>query len=89
MKYEVRADDTAEMEALLAPLTSAKLRAVMLERADFKKHCEACAMLVEALPGLGDEAVSCLDLLLRWAVVRISEGNTQLLVKVRAKRCFE
>ncbi len=34
------------------------------------------------LPDVADAAVSCLDLLLRWAVLRLCDANTQCLLKV-------
>ena len=34
------------------------------------------------LPDIADAAVSCLDLLLRWAVLRLCDANTQCLLKV-------
>ena len=34
------------------------------------------------LPDIAEAAVSCLDLLLRWAVLRLCDANTQCLLKV-------
>ena len=39
-------------------------------------------MLLSQLEGLRREVLSCLDLLLRWAVLRICDANTQCLLKV-------
>ena len=39
-------------------------------------------MLLGQLPDIPEAAVSNLDLLLRWAVLRMCDGNTQCLLKV-------
>lgn len=39
-------------------------------------------MLTSQLPDIGDALQSCLDLVLRWIVARICDGNTQCLLKV-------
>lgn len=49
---------------------------------DFKRHMEAADVLLTQLPGLRREVMSCMDLLLRWLVLRICEANTQCLLKV-------
>lgn len=49
---------------------------------DFKRHVEAADMLLAQLPDLSEAALSCLDLLLRWAALRICDANTQCLLKV-------
>lgn len=49
---------------------------------DFKRHIEAADLLLQQLPDVTDAAVSCLDLLLRWAVLRLCDANTQCLLKV-------
>lgn len=49
---------------------------------DFKRHIEAADLLLQQLPDVADAAVSCLDLLLRWAVLRLCDANTQCLLKV-------
>jgi len=41
-------------------------------------------MLREALPQYPEEVLQCLDLILRWSVVRLAEGNTQTLLSVLA-----
>jgi hypothetical protein len=51
---------------------------------DFKKHCQGADMLREGLPGHHEEAVAALDLILRWSVLRLAEGNTQTLLSVLA-----
>lgn len=49
---------------------------------DFRRHIEAADLLLMQLPDIADAAVSCLDLLLRWAVLRLCDANTQCLLKV-------
>ena len=49
---------------------------------DFRQHMQAADMLLSQLEGLRQEVLSCLDLLLRWAVLRICDANTQCLLKV-------
>ena len=39
-------------------------------------------MLLAQLPDLSEAALSSLDLLLRWAALRICDANTQSLLKV-------
>jgi hypothetical protein len=43
---------------------------------------EAADMILRQLGELPKEAMSCMDLLLRWLVVRICDANTQCLLKV-------
>lgn len=45
---------------------------------DFKRHCEAADMIREAAPSMYSEIMGVLDLLLRWATLRIAEANTQV-----------
>ena len=54
----------------------------LLFSADFRRHIEAADLLLMQLPDIADAAVSCLDLLLRWAVLRLCDANTQCLLKV-------
>lgn len=54
----------------------------LLFSADFRRHIEAADLLLIQLPDITDAAVSCLDLLLRWAVLRLCDANTQCLLKV-------
>ena len=49
---------------------------------DFKRHMEAADVILSQLGELPREAMSCMDLLLRWLVVRICDANTQCLLKV-------
>lgn len=54
----------------------------LLFSADFRRHIEAADLLLMQLPDIADAAVTCLDLLLRWAVLRLCDANTQCLLKV-------
>ena len=38
--------------------------------ADFKKQAQAAEMLVAGFPGMAEETLAALDLLLRWCVQR-------------------
>lgn len=49
---------------------------------DFKQHCQAADLLRETIPTAYDSVLAINDLLLRWATLRILEGNTQVLVKL-------
>lgn len=54
---------------------------------DFQKHVEAADMIMAELSATPEEreaVLSCLDLLLRWAVIRLCDprGNTTSLLKV-------
>jgi len=51
---------------------------------DFKRHMEAADIILGQLGDLPREAMSCMDLLLRWLVLRICDANTQCLLKVLA-----
>ncbi|KAG1675584.1 hypothetical protein FOA52_014172 [Chlamydomonas sp. UWO 241] len=83
-KFEVRPDEAATLEVELAPLLGGALKGAMLSK-EFKRHCEAAAMLVDAASGaLYEEVLGSLDLLLRWCVLRVVEANTQSLVAVLA-----
>lgn len=43
---------------------------------------EAADLLTAQIEPLAREVMSCMDLLLRWVVLRICEANTQCLLKV-------
>lgn len=75
------ADELDQLEAGLAPVASGDFMALLFSR-EFKDHVKAADALVAALPTLLPEITASLDLLLRWAVVRVCEGNTQALVRV-------
>ena len=51
---QVRPDEAATLEAELSPLVSTPLRAALFSK-DFKKHCEAAAVLVDACGTLTEE----------------------------------
>ena len=60
---------------------AALCRALLFSK-DFRQHVEAADMLLGQLSDIPDAALSNLDLLLRWAVLRMCDGNTQCLLKV-------
>jgi cytoskeleton-associated protein 5 len=45
---------------------------------DFKRHLEAAEQLVASLDSALEEVQASLDLVLRWAVLRICDGNMQV-----------
>lgn len=49
---------------------------------DFKRHLDAAEQLMASLSELLEEVQASLDLIFRWAVLRICDGNMQCLVKV-------
>lgn len=49
---------------------------------DFKRHMDAAELILNSLDSHQSEAMSCMDLLLRWVVVRVCDANTQCLLKV-------
>ncbi|KAL3680081.1 hypothetical protein R1sor_023037 [Riccia sorocarpa] len=49
---------------------------------DFKKQVEGVEMLQKALPSHIREMMDVMDVILRWTVVRVYEGNTTCLLKV-------
>lgn len=51
---------------------------MLLFAKDFKKHLDAADRLSAALPSLLEEVKASLDLLFRWVVVRICDGNMQV-----------
>ena len=51
--------------------------AALLFHKDFKRHLEAAEQLVANLADLLEEVQASLDLILRWAVLRICDGNMQ------------
>lgn len=81
-RFEGIAPDEADsLEAALSAVASDDFRALLFSK-DFKKHLEAADMLADATQTLLAEIAASLDLLLRWAVVRICDNNMQSLVKV-------
>ena len=62
VKFEVRPEEPQVLEAELSPLLSSGLRALMFNKgADFKKHCQAAEMIVEAIPTMFGEVGGGLD----------------------------
>ena len=49
---------------------------------DFTRHLAAVDMLLSALTEDFDALLAALDLVFRWVVLRLCEGNMQALVKV-------
>ncbi|KAL2612993.1 hypothetical protein R1flu_024685 [Riccia fluitans] len=49
---------------------------------DFKKQVEGVEMLQKAIPSHTREMIDVMDVILRWTVVRVYEGNTTCLLKV-------
>lgn len=49
---------------------------------DFKRCMEAVDVLLSQMDSLAREVMSCMDLLLRWVVLRMCDANTQCLLKV-------
>ena len=56
----------------------------LLFASDFRKHVEAAELLMAALPCEAEAELAALDLLLRWAVVRLCDphGNTTCLLRM-------
>ena len=50
----------------------------LLFNKDFKRHLEAADLLTQQLPELLDEVRASLDLVFRWVVLRICDGNMQV-----------
>ena len=62
-----------------------RLRRALLFAKDFQKHVEAAELLLAELPEHPEHMMASLDLLLRWAVVRMCDprANTTCQLKVR------
>jgi cytoskeleton-associated protein 5 len=80
---EVRDSSAEELTVAATAYLRDDLRARMLCE-DFKKHIEAAEVLEGALSGQLEEVISVLDLLFRWAVLRLCEvaPNTSSLLRV-------
>lgn len=65
----------------LATLLLAVSRAALFGK-DFTRHLAAVDMLLSALAEDFDAVLAALDLVFRWVVLRLCEGNMQALVKV-------
>jgi cytoskeleton-associated protein 5 len=76
-------DELEVLEAAFTGIASDELRSLLFSR-DFKDHVKAADLLSTALvpEDLLPEGIACLDIIFRWAIVRICEGNTQVLVRV-------
>ncbi|CAD7700615.1 unnamed protein product [Ostreobium quekettii] len=83
-KWEgVAHDEEAMLKAELEPHLSNLIKPAMFAK-DFKKHCIAADLICGAVDSLYDEIISCLDLILRWAVIRICEAKTESLLHTLA-----
>lgn len=81
-RFEGVAPDEVEIiQSLLPPLTSEPLRSQLFSK-DFKDHIQAADVILVNLPQYFAEVQASLDLLLRWFVIRICDGNSQTLIKV-------
>ncbi len=76
-------DELDVLDAAFTGIASEELRSLMFSR-EFKDHVKAADSLASVVvPGdLLPEGIECLDIIFRWSVVRICEGNTQVLVRV-------
>eukprot|EP00899_Mesostigma_viride_P007986 jgi/Mesvir1/17189/Mv07609-RA.2 len=70
----------SELDVALRGVVREDLHALLFSN-DFKKHTDAVELMQRGLPTHLDAMESCLDLLLKWAVLRICEGNTTSLTK--------
>lgn len=52
--------------------------AALLFHKDFKRHLDAVELLLANLAAMLEEVQASLDLILRWAVLRICDGNMQV-----------
>ena len=77
----VNAEELDNLQRELAAVASPEFHALLFHK-DFKRHLEAADAVVAALPELLEVVAANLDLLLRWAVLRICDGNMQSLVRV-------
>ncbi|KAG2491479.1 hypothetical protein HYH03_010264 [Edaphochlamys debaryana] len=80
-KLQIMPDEAQTLEAEFTSLLNPTLKAAMFNK-DFKKHCEAADAVTRALPNTYDDVIAVVDLLFRWATLRILESNTASLVKV-------
>ncbi len=80
-KYEPRLDDLPSLENDMQPYVSDTLRSLLFHK-DFRKHMEGASMLLDTATQDPPAALSCLDLLLRWIVLRQADTNTQCLLKL-------
>ncbi|KAL4424717.1 hypothetical protein ABPG77_000060 [Micractinium sp. CCAP 211/92] len=81
-KFEgLNPEEAESLQRELSGVASPEWSALLFHK-DFKRHLDAVEMLLANLAGLLPEVQASLDLLLRWAVLRICDGNMQSLVKV-------
>ena len=70
------------MSCIILRQEKERLRRRLLFARDFKKHMDAADLIIGSLENREAEAMSCMDLLLRWVVIRVCDANTQCLLKV-------
>mmetsp|Transcript_41681 Transcript_41681/g.67622 ORF Transcript_41681/g.67622 Transcript_41681/m.67622 type:complete len:1327 (-) Transcript_41681:170-4150(-) len=78
---EPRPDTVDNLRESLLPYTSDFMQSLLFGK-DHQKHAGAVAELMRSLPAFQKEMVDNLDLVLKWASVRICEGNTAVVLKV-------
>jgi hypothetical protein len=71
--------DVAPRKLITLPLA---VRRAALFGKDFTRHLAAVDMLLSALAEDFNAVLAALDLVFRWVVLRLCEGNMQALVKV-------
>ena len=77
-KFEgVPPEEVESLQRELTALASPEWAALLFHR-DFKKHLEAAEQLLASLAEMLAEVQASLDLILRWAVLRICDGNMQV-----------
>lgn len=76
-KFEgVNPEEVEGLQRDLAAVASPEFAALLFNK-DFKRQLDAVERLLQSLEGLLAEVQANLDLLLRWAVLRICDGNMQ------------
>ena len=70
-------EEVESLQRELTALASPEWAALLFHR-DFKKHLEAAEQLLASLAEMLAEVQASLDLILRWAVLRICDGNMQV-----------
>ncbi|KAL6766815.1 TOG1 [Auxenochlorella protothecoides x Auxenochlorella symbiontica] len=82
LRYEGLSPDEPELlEKEFQGVASPEFRALLFSR-DFKGHLQAADTLLAQLDLVWAGVVAGLDLILRWVVLRMADGNMQSLVRV-------
>ncbi|GMH34822.1 hypothetical protein BSKO_02683 [Bryopsis sp. KO-2023] len=83
-RAKTRSRFTPELETMLRrglePLVSPAIGRLLFSK-EFKHKCQAADWIKASVDTQYDGVISCVDLIFRWAAMRIVEGNTQILVK--------